>query len=45
VIGNTIDAFAASDNEIFIRTTKGKETWKKGKKEDLADIIFDHIPF
>jgi phosphopantothenoylcysteine decarboxylase / phosphopantothenate---cysteine ligase len=45
VIGNTIDAFAASDNEIFIRTTKGKETWMKGKKEDLADIIFDHIPF
>ena len=42
-VGNTLAGFGAKDNEILILTKKGKSTWKKGKKEELASFILDMI--
>ena len=42
-VGNTFAGFGAKDNEILILTKKGKITWKKGKKEELASFILDVI--
>jgi len=42
-VGNTLAGFGAKDNEILILTKKGKSTWKKGKKEELASVILDMI--
>jgi phosphopantothenoylcysteine decarboxylase/phosphopantothenate--cysteine ligase len=42
-IGNTLAGFGASENEIFLLTKKGKSTWKKGKKEELASAILDML--
>jgi len=40
-VGNTLTGFGAQDNELFFLTNKGKSTWKKGKKEELASAILD----
>jgi len=42
-VGNTLAGFGAKDNEILILTKKGKSSWKKGKKEELASVILDMI--
>jgi phosphopantothenoylcysteine decarboxylase/phosphopantothenate--cysteine ligase len=42
-IGNTLDGFGGVHNEILLLTKKGKSTWKKGKKEELASVILDMI--
>jgi phosphopantothenoylcysteine decarboxylase/phosphopantothenate--cysteine ligase len=42
-VGNTLAGFGAKDNEILILTKKGKSTWTKGKKEELASVILDMI--
>jgi phosphopantothenoylcysteine synthetase/decarboxylase len=42
-VGNTLAGFGGKDNEIFILPKKGKSTWMKGKKEELAPIILDMI--
>jgi phosphopantothenoylcysteine decarboxylase / phosphopantothenate---cysteine ligase len=42
-VGNTLTGFGAKDNEILILTKKGKSSWKKGKKEELASYILDII--
>jgi phosphopantothenoylcysteine decarboxylase/phosphopantothenate--cysteine ligase len=42
-VGNTLAGFGATDNEILMLTKKGKSTWKKGKKEELASFILDMI--
>ncbi|VVB61356.1 Dihydromethanopterin reductase (acceptor) [uncultured archaeon] len=42
-VGNTLAGFGAKDNEILILTKKGKSSWKKGKKEELAPVILDMI--
>ena len=42
-IGNTLAGFGSSENEIFLLTKKGKSTWKKGKKEELASAILDML--
>jgi len=42
-IGNTLAGFGANENEIFLITKKGKSTWKKGKKEELASAILDML--
>jgi phosphopantothenoylcysteine decarboxylase/phosphopantothenate--cysteine ligase len=42
-VGNTIAGFEAEDNEIFILRKNGKNSWKKGKKEELATFILDMI--
>jgi len=42
-VGNTLAGFGTKDNEILILTKKGKSTWKKGKKEELASFILDMI--
>jgi phosphopantothenoylcysteine synthetase/decarboxylase len=42
-VGNTLDGFGGKDNEILILTEKGKCTWKKGKKEELASVILDML--
>jgi len=41
VVGNTIAGFGAQENEILLLTKKGKATWKKGKKDELASAILD----
>lgn len=40
-VGNTLKGFGETDNEILLLTRKGKSTWKKGKKEELASVILD----
>jgi phosphopantothenoylcysteine synthetase/decarboxylase len=40
-IGNTLAGFGGDTNEIFLLTKRGKSTWKKGKKEELASVILD----
>lgn len=40
-VGNTIAGFGKPDNEILILTKKGKSTWKKGNKEELAGFVLD----
>jgi phosphopantothenoylcysteine synthetase/decarboxylase len=42
-VGNTLAGFGAKDNEILMLTKKGKSTWTKGKKEELASFILDLI--
>jgi len=42
-IGNTLAGFGGEYNEILLLTKKGKSTWKKGKKEELASIILDML--
>jgi len=42
-VGNTLAGFDAKDNEIFMFTKKGKSTWKKGKKEEIASFIIDML--
>jgi phosphopantothenoylcysteine decarboxylase/phosphopantothenate--cysteine ligase len=42
-IGNTLHGFGKTENELLILTKKGKGTWKKGKKEELASSILDLI--
>jgi phosphopantothenoylcysteine decarboxylase/phosphopantothenate--cysteine ligase len=42
-IGNTLAGFGASENEIFLLTKKGKSTWRKGRKEELASAILDML--
>jgi phosphopantothenoylcysteine synthetase/decarboxylase len=42
-VGNTLTGFGAKDNEILMLKKKGKSTWKKGKKEELASFILDMI--
>jgi phosphopantothenoylcysteine synthetase/decarboxylase len=42
-VGNTLTGFGAKANEILLLTKKGKSTWKKGKKEELASVILDII--
>jgi len=42
-VGNTLAGFGARDNEILLLTKKGKSTWKKGKKEELASAILDML--
>ena len=43
VIGNTISAFDGKENEIWIFDKKGKSIHKKGKKENLTNIILDLV--
>jgi phosphopantothenoylcysteine decarboxylase/phosphopantothenate--cysteine ligase len=43
VVGNTVAGFSGDENEIWIFDKKGKSLHKKGKKENLADIILDTI--
>jgi phosphopantothenoylcysteine decarboxylase/phosphopantothenate--cysteine ligase len=40
-IGNTLAGFGGDYNEILLLSKKGKSTWKKGKKEELASVILD----
>ena len=40
-VGNTLAGFGSKENEILLLTKKGKGTWKKGKKEELASAILD----
>ena len=40
-IGNTLAGFEGDSNEIFLLRKKGKGSWKKGKKEELASFILD----
>ena len=40
-IGNTLAGFGGEYNEVLLLTKKGKSTWKKGKKEELASVILD----
>jgi phosphopantothenoylcysteine decarboxylase/phosphopantothenate--cysteine ligase len=42
-VGNMLTGFGTKDNEILLLTKKGKSTWKKGKKEELASVILDII--
>lgn len=42
-IGNTLAGFGGEYNEILLLTKKGKSTWKKGKKEELASLILDMV--
>lgn len=42
-VGNTLAGFGAQENEIILLTKKGKGTWKKGKKEELASVILDML--
>ena len=41
VVGNTTKGFKKDDNEIWIINKKGKTIHKKGKKENLTNIIID----
>jgi phosphopantothenoylcysteine synthetase/decarboxylase len=43
VVANLIYGFNKNQNEIWIFDKKGKTFLKKGKKEELADYIFDII--
>ncbi len=43
VIGNTISGFEGKENEIWIFDKKGKSIHKKGKKENLTNIILDLV--
>lgn len=42
-IGNTLAGFGGDTNEMFLLPKKGKGSWKKGKKEELASFILDMI--
>ena len=42
-IGNTVSAFGKDENEIWIVDKRGKNLHKKGKKEELTNIILDLI--
>jgi phosphopantothenoylcysteine decarboxylase/phosphopantothenate--cysteine ligase len=42
-IGNTLNGFAGDTNEILLVTKRGKSSWKKGKKEELASVILDML--
>jgi phosphopantothenoylcysteine synthetase/decarboxylase len=42
-VGNTLSGFGAKENEILLVTKKGKSTWMKGKKEELASTILNMI--
>jgi phosphopantothenoylcysteine decarboxylase / phosphopantothenate---cysteine ligase len=43
VIGNTISGFEGDENEIWIFDKTGKKVHKKGKKENLTNIVLDLI--
>jgi phosphopantothenoylcysteine decarboxylase/phosphopantothenate--cysteine ligase len=43
VIGNTISGFEGDENEIWIFDKTGKSAHKKGKKENLTNIILDLV--
>jgi len=43
VIGNTISGFESDENEIWIFDKTGKKVYKKGKKENLTNIVLDLI--
>jgi phosphopantothenoylcysteine decarboxylase / phosphopantothenate---cysteine ligase len=43
VIGNTISGFEGDENEIWIFDKTGKKVYKKGKKENLTNIVLDLI--
>ncbi len=43
VIGNTISGFESKENEIWIFDKNGKTFYKKGKKDNLTNIILDLI--
>jgi phosphopantothenoylcysteine decarboxylase/phosphopantothenate--cysteine ligase len=40
-VGNTLAGFGGDYNEILTLSKKGKSTWTKGKKEELASVILD----
>lgn len=40
-VGNTLTGFGGDYNEILLFSKKGKSTWVKGKKEELASVILD----
>lgn len=40
-VGNTLAGFGGTSNEILVFSKKGKSSWVKGKKEDLASVILD----
>ncbi len=40
-IGNTLAGFGGDSNEILLQSKRGKSSWKKGKKEELASVILD----
>lgn len=40
-VGNTLRGFGGEHNEILLLSKKGKGTWVKGKKEDIASDILD----
>jgi len=42
-VGNTLAAFGKKENELLLVTKRGKSTWKKGKKDELASGILDMI--
>ena len=42
-VGNTLTGFGGESNEILLLSKKGKSTWKKGKKEELASVILDML--
>jgi phosphopantothenoylcysteine decarboxylase/phosphopantothenate--cysteine ligase len=42
-VGNTLAGFGGQDNQILLCSKKGKSTWKKGKKEELASSILDMV--
>jgi phosphopantothenoylcysteine decarboxylase / phosphopantothenate---cysteine ligase len=42
-VGNTLAGFGGEYNEILLLNKKGKTTWKKGKKEEIASDILDMI--
>jgi len=43
VIGNTISGFEGQENEIWIFDKNCKSIHKKGKKENLTNIILDLV--
>jgi phosphopantothenoylcysteine synthetase/decarboxylase len=43
VIGNTLTVFGSDTAEILILKRKGQGVWMKGKKENLANSIFDKM--
>jgi phosphopantothenoylcysteine decarboxylase/phosphopantothenate--cysteine ligase len=42
-IGNTLAGFGGDTNEILLVSKRGKSSWKKGKKDDLAFVILDML--
>lgn len=42
IVGNTLNALGNEENKIFITNKKGETFHKKGKKEEITNIIIDY---